>query len=147
MLKTKPWIVLFGPSWRPRNNSGYHGNSWQHRTVLLGHVLEVCTNRITVLFRLEETSWDHLANPAAQEGSVEQVAQDHVQSDFEYLHRWNLYNLCQPVPAFDHTDSKSFLVFVFNLMGFNLCWLLLVVSLGTAEKSLSPSSSFPLTRY
>ena len=46
--------------------------------------------------------------PLRQEGHPEQVALDCVQSGVEYLQRRRLHNLSgQPVPVFDHPDSKK----------------------------------------
>ena len=49
----------------------------------------------TELLRSEEASGDNIVcpHPPLKQGQLEQVAQDHVQSSFEYLYRWRLKNL------------------------------------------------------
>lgn len=44
------------------------------------------------------------------------------------------------------TVKKCFLVFKWNLMCFSSCLVPFVLSLGTTERNLAPSSSFPLIR-
>jgi len=60
----------------------------------------------------------------------------------EYLQRTRLHNLPgQPVPGLSHPQSKQVLPHVqTELLCFSLCPLPLVLSLGTTEKSLAPSS-------
>ena len=83
-------------------------------------------------------------SPQLKQGQLEQVSQDHVQLNFEYLHRWrysSMGSLFQCLPTF--TVKKCFLVFRWNFMFFKLCPLPLVLSVDTTEKILAPSSSFP----
>lgn len=43
-----------------------------------------------------------------KQGQLQEFAQHHVQSDFEYIQEQRLHNLPeQPVPAFDHPHSKK----------------------------------------
>jgi len=75
-----------------------------------------------------------------KQGHLEQVTQDLVQAGFEYPQR--LHNLPgQPVPVLHHVRVKKFfLMFRRNFLCCSLCPLPLVLSLGTTEKSLVPSS-------
>ena len=46
--------------------------------------------------------------PMLKQGQLEQVAQDHVQLGFEYLHWWRLRSLSgQPMPVFYHPHRKK----------------------------------------
>jgi len=78
--------------------------------------------------------------PGSKQGYLEQAAQDHVHAGFEYLQRRRIHNLPgQPGPGV--WKVKMFLLtFRWNFLCFSLCPLPLVLSLGTTEKSLAPSS-------
>lgn len=88
-------------------------------------------------------------NPLLKSGQLEQVAQDHVQWGFKYLHRWRFHSISGN--SFLHLTivsvTKYFLALRWNFMGFNLCLLPLVLSVGTATKSLAPLSSLFPIRY
>jgi len=96
------------------------------------------------------------ATPWLRQGQLGEVIQDYVHSGFEYHHRWRLHSLSgTPAPLFDHTHSKEvfscvqmqFPVFgLFACLFFNLCPLLLLLSVGTTNKSLAPASSFSSIR-
>lgn len=74
---------------------------------------------------------------------MQQVAQENVWLGFENPHRWRLINLSgKPVLVLD--SNKYFLVFSWNLMCSYLCPLPLVLSVGTTEISLAPSSFLPI---
>jgi len=77
-----------------------------------------------------------------KQGYLQQAAQDPVQAGLEYLQRRRLHNLPgQPVQGSVTLRGKKFLLmFRRNFLCFSLCPLPLVLSLGTTEKSLSPSS-------
>jgi len=77
-----------------------------------------------------------------KQGHPQQAAEDHVQAGLEYLQRRRLHNLSgQPVPVLVTLRGKKFfLMFRRNFLCFSLCPLSLVLSLGTTEKSLAPSS-------
>jgi len=78
--------------------------------------------------------------PLPKQDHLQQVAQDLVQVSFEYLQGRRIHNLSgQPVPATLRV-KKFFLMFRQNFLFFSLCPLPLVLSLGTTEKSLAPSS-------
>lgn len=48
------------------------------------------------------TFGDISSNPLLKEGQLEQVAQDHIQMDFEWLHWWRMHKLSvQSIPVFD----------------------------------------------
>ena len=75
-------------------------------------------------------------NPLLKQGHLQLVVQDCVQVASEYLQGRRLHTLLgQPVPVASHPHS------------FSLCPLPLVLSLGTTEKSLAPSSLHPPFRY
>ena len=58
-------------------------------------------------------------NALLKQGQLQQVAQDYVQSGFEYLQGWRLHSLSgQPVPVFDHPFGKK--VFSGVQMGFHI---------------------------
>ena len=80
--------------------------------------------------------------PLLKQGHLEPAGQDHVQTAFEYLQGGRLHNLLWLlVPVFRYPCSKElFPIFRVNFLCFNLCPLPLVLSLGTTEKSLAPSS-------
>jgi len=67
----------------------------------------------------------------------------------EYLQGWRLHNLPgQPVSVLGHLHSKKvFTDETWNLLCFGFCPLTLVLSLGTTEKRLAPSSLHPPFRY
>ena len=47
-------------------------------------------------------------NPLLKQGHLELVAQDHVQTVFEYLQGWRLHNLSgKPVPVLSHSQSEK----------------------------------------
>uniref|UniRef100_A0A8B9QH24 Glycoprotein endo-alpha-1,2-mannosidase n=2 Tax=Apteryx owenii TaxID=8824 RepID=A0A8B9QH24_APTOW len=83
------------------------------------------------------------------QGQLEQAAQDHVQLGFKYLQGCGLHSLSRkPVSMFSYPCSKEvFLMFKWNFLCFSLCPLPLILSLGTTEKSLAPSSLDPPIRY
>lgn len=57
--------------------------------------------------RLADSSEDHLLNPPAQ-SQLQQIAQGHVQSCFEYPQGWKFHNLSgQPAPLFDQSNNKN----------------------------------------
>jgi len=80
--------------------------------------------------------------PLPNQGHLQQAAQDLVQVGFEYLQRRRIHNL--PGSLFQCSvtlrGKKFFLMFRRNFLCFSLCPLPLVLSLGTTEKSLAPSS-------
>jgi len=80
--------------------------------------------------------------PPLKQGHLQQAAQDLVQGGLEYLQRRRLHSLPgQPVPVLRHPQSEEVLPHVqTNFLCFSLCPLPLVLSLGTTEKSLAPSS-------
>jgi len=81
--------------------------------------------------------------PLLKQGQLEQVAQDHVWSSFEYLGRYSslLHKLSgQPLPVFDYLCNIFFLKFRWNFICFNLSPLPLVLPVSTTEKSLIPLS-------
>lgn len=64
-------------------------------------------------------------------------------SCFEYLQGWRFHNLSgRSVSVFSYLPSKKaiLLQFEWNFLYFSLCLLPLVLSLGTSENTLSPSS-------
>lgn len=79
---------------------------------------------------------------------IEWVAQDHVQLGFEDVHRWILHTTSgQFVSVFNLSHSKLFsLVFGWIFLFLSLYPQHLVLSLGTAEESLTPSFAFPPSR-
>ena len=70
-------------------------------------------------------------NPLPKQGHPEQGAQHRGQAVLEYLQRRRLHSL---------RGKKFFLVFSWSFLGFSLCPLPLVLSLGTTGKSLALSS-------
>ena len=102
--------------------------------MLSAQSLSVKDHRITKSLRLEGTSWYHLVQPPAQaeQGHLEQVSHNHVQSGFENLQgqTWqtSLGNLCQCLTTL--TVKKHFHVFRWNFLVFDLrplpvrgyCW-------------------------
>ena len=80
--------------------------------------------------------------PLLEQDHPEQVAQDRIQAGFEYLQRRRLHNLSeQPVPVLGHPQSEEFFFrFRWNFLCSSLCPLPLVLSLGTTEEILAPSS-------
>jgi len=77
-----------------------------------------------------------------KQGHLQQAAQHLVQPSLEYLQRRRLHNLPgQPVPVLRHPQREEVLhMFRWNFLCFSFCPLPLVLSLGTTEKSLAPSS-------
>jgi len=77
-----------------------------------------------------------------KQGHLEQAAQDVIQAGFENLREGDsaapLSNLFQCSVTL--RGKKFFLMFRRNFLCFSLCPLPLVLSLGTTEKSLAPSS-------
>ena len=75
---------------------------------------DVRHHRTTKRWRLAGTAWDHQVQ-APGSGQLEQVAQDHIQLDSEYLHRWQLHKLCgKSAPVLYHphrTKEKGFCFF------------------------------------
>ena len=64
-----------------------------------------------------------------------------VRADFEHLRRRRLHGLSgQPVPVLCHSQGSFFLMFIWNFLCFILCPLPPVLLLGTAAKSLAPST-------
>jgi len=80
--------------------------------------------------------------PLLKQGHLQQAAQDPVQAGLEYLQRRRLQTSLGSLFQGSVTlrGKKFFLMFRRNFLCFSLCPLLLVVSLGTTEKSLAPSS-------
>jgi len=81
--------------------------SWNHFQILsLEHTVcfPLSVYRITDWLRLEGTSGCHLVQPPLlKQGHLEPVVQDHVQTAFEYVQRWRLYNLSgQSMPVLSH---------------------------------------------
>ena len=96
--------------------------------------------------RLEGTSSGHLVPPpcssrATQSGFPRTVPGQLSNISMEGDSMTSLGNLC--LCSVTLTVKKYFLMFRVNLLGFSLCPLPLVLSLGTAERSLAPSSSHP----
>lgn len=86
--------------------------------------------------------------PPVKQGHLEQLAQDTLQSGFEYFQDWRILSFSeQPIPVSDDYGAKVFLVFKWHSPCFILCPSLLVLSLNTAEKSLVPSSLYSAFRY
>jgi len=79
--------------------------------------------------------------PLQKQVHPERAARDLVQAGLEYLQSRKLHNLPkQPVPVLHHPDSKKFFLMLrWNILGFCLCLLPLVLSLGDTIKSLAPS--------
>lgn len=83
------------------------------------------------------------SKPLLKQGHLEQAAQDHIHTTFEYLQGGRLQHLCgQPVTFF--SDSHSEKVFP-NVLCFSVCHCLLL--LGTTEHSLALSSLHPPSAY
>ena len=93
--------------------------------------LENCRLLNLIAVTRKITSGDHLD----QYPALEQVAQDLVQSGFEYLQGWS-QPLWQPVPVFNH----AFLTFKWNYLYSKCCPFPPVLSLDTTEKSLALAS-------
>jgi len=77
-----------------------------------------------------------------KQGHLQQTAQDCVQAGLEYLQRRRLHNLPrQPVPVLRHPQREEVLPHVqMELPMLQFVPVALVLSLGTTEKSLAPSS-------
>lgn len=98
------------------------------------------SHRMTDRLRLEGTSESHLVQPPQlKQDHLKQAAQDHVQMNISNTgdSATCLGNLCQCLVSL--TIKKCFLTFAWNVLCFSLCLLPLVLSLGTTEKSLTPS--------
>jgi len=77
--------------------------------------------------------------PLLKQGHLQQTAQDLVQAGFEYLQRRRLHSPSgQPVPVLCHPQSKEGLPHVQTELP--MLQLVPVLSLGTTEQSLAPSS-------
>ena len=75
-LKKKFQLIHFWGLWST-NSSILSCNSQNHR--------------LTTLLRLKGTSGHYLVQiPCSKQGHLKQVVQDHIQSSFEYLHKWRL---------------------------------------------------------
>jgi len=88
-------------------------------------------------------------SPLLKQGHLELLVQDHVQTAFEYLQGWRFHNFPgQLVPALSHPHrKKAFPDVQREPPVFSLCPLSVVLSLGTTEESLAPSSLHPPFRY
>jgi len=76
-----------------------------------------------------------------KQGTLQHIAQDHVQAAFEYLQEWRLHHLSgQPVLSHPHS-RKVFADLHIELPVFQ--FVPLILSLGITEKSLAPSSLHP----
>jgi len=77
-----------------------------------------------------------------KQGHLQQAAQDLVQAGLEYLQRRRNHNSLGSLFQGSITlrGKKFFLMFRWNFLCFSLRLLPLVLSLGTTEKSLAPSS-------
>lgn len=52
--------------------------------------------------------WRFSPPPCSEQGQLEQVAQDHIQSDGEYLQWWRLHKFSeQPVPVSNHPHNTQ----------------------------------------
>jgi len=80
--------------------------------------------------------------PLPKQGHLQQAAQGLVQAGLEYLQRRRLHiSSGKPVPVLRHPQREEVVLrFSWNFLRLSLCTLLLVLSLGTTEKSLAPSS-------
>jgi len=80
--------------------------------------------------------------PLLKKGQLKPAAQDCVQMDFECLQGQRLHNLSgQPVPMLSHPLSNNiFFLCSDEISCSSLCPLPPVLSLGSMEKSLAPSS-------
>lgn len=96
---------------------------------------------------LEGTPWDPLVQPLPQQGHLQHIVQDDVQTDFEYLHRVRLHNisrqLLQRLPASEW--NRAYFGFISNFVCFILCPLPLVLSVGTKQSNCLPYSLTPGT--
>jgi len=83
------------------------------------------------------TSRQYSPSPLLEQSRLWQVAQNYVQSSFEYLQGWRLHNLsAHPVPLLDLPHSKQcFLVFGRNFICVNLCSWPLVLSLALLKRA------------
>ena len=101
-----------------------------------------------------EGGWDLCRSfsptPLLKQDQTQQISQNTVMLDFKYLHRWRLHHLSRkPVPVFDypHSKKKKFFMFTWSSLSLSSCPLSLVLSSGSIEKSLTPTSLLPSIRY
>ena len=119
-------------------------------SILCSPVLLMLFHRITEWLKLEGTSGGHLVQPPC---SCRDTWSRLLRTMFRQLlniskdgdRTTSLGNLCQS--SITLTVKRGFLMFRWSLLCFNLCPLPLGLSLGTTEKSLAPSSLYPLFRY
>lgn len=83
----------------------------------------------------------------SRQGHLEQVAQVHVLIGLEYLHVWPLRSLCATFSILLPLQWGLFFMFTKNILYFSLCFLRFLLSVGTTEKSLNPSSLLPSAIY
>ena len=107
------------------------------------------SDRITGWMTLAETSGDYLIHlPFSGQGHLQQVAQGHVLLTFVYLQVYRLQVFLRNIFHCLATSLKKFsLMIKCNFLYFNFCLLPLVLSPGTTENSLSPSSLVSHIRY
>lgn len=106
------------------------------------------------LFERSQNSWNRQGPLKATWSStlftqipLKHINQGHAHVAFEYL-QGRRYLPGQPVPVVCHPHSKTFLlVFSQNFLCSSLCPLPLILSLGTTDKSVAPSSWQPPFRY
>lgn len=99
---------------------------------------------------VKETPGDQVIQPlCSDQGLLEQLAEEHVQSDSEHLQGWKLHNLSgKPVPVFDHPHSKKTHPHIFIcLSGISCVSVCAHYLLPFTEKGLAPQSLLPSTRY
>lgn len=115
------------------------------------HIMESCLCRITDLFRLEGSSWDHLVHPVCSgRVNLQQVFQDCVHLGFEHLHKdsttapGNLFQCLTTLQIKKNNNNNKKVLFSYAQIRFIflICaYCLLLV--GTTEKSLVPLTSLP----
>ncbi|KAK4828375.1 hypothetical protein QYF61_026113 [Mycteria americana] len=143
-------VLLSRQSWPQRSNrhcklsdSAEKPSKWK-TTEQYMHLYSL-NDRTTEWMKLHRTSEGPVQpqpTPLLKQGHLEPVAQDRVQTAFEYLQGWRLHKLPgQSVPLLSQPHSKKVFPDVQREPPvFSLCPLPLVLSLGTMEKSLAPSS-------